>query len=173
MSNAYSPTKYPNGIAVTNSDDSGLATVNSIAISNNDTNSTAKMAKVDITSAQLLALRAAPITLIAAPGDGLLTIVNRCLFTFTYGTIAYTVTNVGPFALTMNGINIGSTVAANVFFTATVNKLFTMLTPDTIPVTTDTTLINKALTFTNGGAAELLTGDGILSITLWYEIYEV
>ena len=52
-----------------------------------------QIAVVTLSSAQILALNATPVSLISAPGSGKSIVVDEALFKMTFGTIAYTGTN--------------------------------------------------------------------------------
>lgn len=131
-----------------------------------------KIAKLSLTSEQILALRATPITIVAAPGAGKVNLPIRCIFEYTFVTTAYTVVN-ATLALRMNGITLGSSIAGTVFLNGANSLIYTMPTPDVVPATNPTTLVNQDMKIENIGAAEALLGDGTLEITLFYDTFTV
>lgn len=168
MAVIWNPSNFPNGI-----DASTLQLTTDLWMSTTfDTR--VSVAEVTLTSAQLLALRATPVALLAAPGAGKVYLLNRVLFKLNWNTTAYTVANTN-FALTLGaaGTAVGAVVATPAIMTQTADSLYTMLTPDTLGVSAVANDANKALVIANTGSAEFLAGDSTLSVRIWYETMSV
>jgi len=130
------------------------------------------VAKFTLTSAQLKALKATPVTLIAAPGAGKAILVTGLAFHYSFGTVAYTL-NAGTIRLFQGA------VADNHPLCASVASGLVDQTADTSNVgqaVTGTGNIakakaeNVAITVANDGAAEMTLGDGTLDIIIKYNI---
>lgn len=121
-------------------------------------------ASVTLTNTQLLALRATPITLIAAPGAGfVLKVVSGQAF-FDY-TAAYTESAANIAVRYENGSGVSIFVFESTgFVTATAD---TMVQGDSITaaITAKTGCDNKALVLHNNGAGELGGGNAANTIT--------
>jgi len=129
-------------------------------------------AKFTLTSAQLKALKATPVTLIAAPGAGKAILVTGLAFHYAFGTTAYTL-NAGTIRLFQGA------VADNHPLCASVASGLVDQTADTSNVgqaVTGTGNVpkakaeNVAITVANDGAAELTLGDGTLDIIVKYNV---
>lgn len=125
-----------------------------------------------LTSAQLEAMYATPISLIAAPGSGKAIIVDKFELEYVYVTTAYA-TNAGSAQLTYGS---SAHAAANV---ASLGVAFTGLTDQTASTTSaaggslvglaNTAISNVAVYISNTTAA-LATGDGTAKWNIWYKV---
>lgn len=122
-------------------------------------------ATVTLSSANILDLHNTPITVVAAPGAGKFLLLHRVLCQYSYGTAAY-VNGDGPPRLTLGAVlylTIGGLIDQTTDFTRS-------LAPPDYDGSADPA--NLALTVDDGGAAHT-TGDGTLTVTVWYSTEDV
>lgn len=125
----------PGAIVVNNSD--GRVFKNSGTSASPVWVSDPQLTAATISSAQFLALNSAPVTLVAAPGDGKMTVVDRILFTMTRTATAYTSGGALEFRYTNgSGAKVSADIAASVVTTGgagtemnTVGGVVSSLTP--------------------------------------------
>ncbi len=129
-----------------------------------------QMATVSLTTAQLLALNATPISLVAATGANTMIVVDRVCLQYTYLTTAFTVPGGAQFTFTIGGIAAATQVAAAGLVDQTVNKIIT--SQGGLAVNTVSTLTNAPLLLTNTIGA-LTNGLGSMTATVWYTVINV
>ena len=158
-------------------DDAGLLSVNGSITSNfvngAGTNATFRRVLLNITAAQLKAIKATPLTLVAAPGAGLAIIPVSVFYKYNFLTTAFTL-NAGALRLfqgpVANNIPIHADVASGTIDQAA-NR--TVIDPPILKQGpgSDATLVNQAITIANDGAAEFTLGLGNLDVGLIYGIH--
>lgn len=125
-----------------------------------------RKATVTLSSAQILALHTTPITLVAAPGAGQSLLLHRVFCQYTFATAAY-VNGDGAPRLTLDGGAVSLTLSGLIDQSNDYRKSFPA--PD---FDTSSDPSNVALIVDDGGAAHT-TGDGTLTVTVWYSIEDV
>lgn len=126
--------------------------------------------KVTLSSANLLALRATPIQLIAAPGVGKYIRIDAVDFKLNFLTAAYTNTNANfnlYLGTTAGGFKLTADLDAIVIAAASAYLLNSALSSLQTAIANVT---NKAVFAGNDGSAEFLAGAGSLDIYITYEI---
>lgn len=121
--------------------------------------------KVTLTSAQILALNATPITVLAAPGTGLTTIVRSVLAYKAAGT-AYAGIAVGE-DLTLKYTNASGAIAAQIETTGFLDSAGALMASAALPgglVTTNAALVASMLT------GEIITGTSDLILWIEYDV---
>lgn len=128
--------------------------------------STPLTVKVDLSSADILALNTTPITLVAAPGSGYAIVPNSIAYRFTYGSVAYT----GNFliAVKCNSKTTSDTFASITFpvIQATANRSGSL--PANTGTGIDAIVENDSIELQSSGAFS--AGDGTLTVWLTYAI---
>jgi hypothetical protein len=138
---------------------------------------TIRYAAVSLTNAEVLALRATPITLVAAPGAGkVLEFVSACLL-FDY-TAAYTQSNAtDDLAVRYNNAGtlttVSETIEATNFLTGVTADTINFAIPKVDPIVTKANAEDKPLALHNIGAAELGGGDAsnALRVKVAYRVH--
>lgn len=130
-----------------------------------------QLAEVTVTSAQLLALRATPKTIVAAPGAGKMIVPLQMVAIADNGTAYVVGTN--DLALRYKdetGDIIGQTIdtAGLLDQTTDIVTQASMLATDSKGPKAD--VENQPVVLHNTGAGELTTGTGVLRVKLWYFI---
>lgn len=158
-------------------DDAGLLSVFGSVTSNFaagvGTNATFRRVLLNITAAQLKAIKATPLTLVAAPGAGLALIPAMVYYKYNFLTSAFTL-NAGALRLfqgpVANNIPIHADIAAG-----TIDQVAnrTVIDPPVLKQgpASDANLVNQAITIANDGAAEFTVGLGNLDVGLIYGIH--
>lgn len=131
---------------------------------------------VTITSAEMLALAAAPKTLVAAPGAGLVARFQSIDLFMDYGTATYVVANAGD-DLSVRytdgaGAIVSQTLQAQGFVDATVDAYLQGQAVDEVGGTL-AAHANQPLVLDNIGAAEYTTGDSPVYAKVRYELVTV
>ena len=126
--------------------------------------------KIVLSSANILALRATPLQLIAAPGAGKFIRILQLDAHNTFGTVAYTKVNAnlklfmgttaGGFALTGDFDAIVDVAASQTDLAIALSELRSA----------DANILNKAIFAGNDGAAEFLAGDGTVELYIRYVV---
>lgn len=149
-------------------------TTNSLnSYSNGSIGFSAQSETVTITSAQLLALHATPITLIAAPGAGQMILLQQASMEYVFNTTAYTVPVGANLRLLINGVTVGTDIAATGLLDQVANTIgYARAANQTTGIAT-ATLANQPLTITNTNATEFTLGDGTLVVNVLYNIISV
>ena len=130
-----------------------------------------RVAEVTVSSAELLALRATPKTIVAAPGAGKMIVFKEALVIADNGT-AYTVsTNDMVFRM----VGAAGDVVSQTIDTAGLLDSTSDIVSFCGPVATDTKTPkaeaeNVALVLPTTGAGEFTTGTGVVRIKCWYSI---
>lgn len=118
-----------------------------------------------LTAAQVKALNATPITLIAAPGAGKITIVNRITLASTFGTVAYTGANNLEFRYTgAAGAKVTADIAA-----ATLNFAAGTQYSTVAGVTTELVPVANAIVCVRVPTANPAAGDSIVKLRADYQ----
>jgi hypothetical protein len=128
--------------------------------------------EVAITSAELLALRATPKTLVAAPGAGLmLEFVSLALF-LDYNSAAYveSTANLAVRYTGTTGTIVSQAIEATGFADAT-GDIATMGLPKVDPIALKAACENQALVLHNTGAGEWTTGNSPIRAKISYAIH--
>lgn len=128
--------------------------------------------KVTLTSAQLLALKATPITIVAAPGAGLMIQVDALSFYYKFGATGYTL-NAGTLKLFM-----GPAANAKALCASQATGLIDQAANRAVPFVallnpgalTDAQALNVDLVVANDGAAEFTLGDGTVDVIVAYSV---
>jgi hypothetical protein len=131
-----------------------------------------RWAEVAISSAELLALRATPKTLVAAPGAGyLLEFVGGVLFLDATAT-AYveSAANLAVRYTDGSGAIVSQAIEATGFIDQTADTMTTM-EPKIDAIVAKTGCENKALVLHNTGAGEYTTGTGTMRVKCAYRIW--
>lgn len=132
-------------------------------------NGATKWAEVSLTSPEILALRATPKTLVAAPGAGLLLefVGGVLLLDATATAYVESSANLGVKYTDGSGVQVSETIEATGFITQTVDTMTTMRAKlDAIVAKTGCE--NKALVLHNLGAGEYTTGTGTMRVKIAY-----
>src|SRR5690348_3710775 len=127
-----------------------------------------QLATVNVTSANILAMNGAPVTVLAAPGAGKAIIVDSILFEMTTTSTQYANGGVVQFVYHGGSVQVtGNTIpAATVTATAgTTNTLVGSGSPSNGIVVA----ANTAIDITNATAA-FITGTGTAVLKIWYSI---
>lgn len=128
-----------------------------------------QLAEVTVSSAELLALRTTPKTIVAAPGAGKMNVPLLAVFLADNGTAYVVGTN--DLALRYKdgtGDIIGQTIdtAGLLDQTTDIVTQASMIATDTKGPKAD--VENQPVVLHNTGAGELTTGTGVLRVKLWY-----
>ena len=134
------------------------------------------VSEVAVTSAELLALAAAPKTLVAAPGAGLLARFNKIELYLDFNTTAYTITNAGDDISVRYtdgaGAIVSQTLQAQGFLDATEDAYLQGQAVDEVGGDL-ADHANQALVLDNIGAAEWTLGDSPVTVRVHYSIETV
>lgn len=130
-----------------------------------------RMAEVTVSSAELLALRATPKTLVAAPGTGKMLVFHGAVLIADNGT-AYVV---GTNDIAVRYNNTTGDIISQVVDTAGLLDQTTDIMSYVDPVGTDSKTPkadceNTPLVLHNTGAAEFTTGTGVLRVKTFYSV---
>ena len=128
-----------------------------------------QFAEVSLTSANLLALRATPITLVAAPGAGKLTqFLGASLFMDSTAT-AYTESadNLVIRYQNTTGDVVSEIIETTGFIDQTTDQ-YTQAIPVIDPIVAKAVCENTALVLHNNGDGELAVGTGVLRVKIWF-----
>jgi hypothetical protein len=130
-----------------------------------------RVAEVTVTSAELLALRATPKTIVAAKGAGKMIVFHSAIVLADNGT-AYVV---GTNDLAFRYNNTTGDVVSQTIDTAGLLDSTSDIVSFVGPVATDTKspkadVENTPLVLHNTGAGELTTGTGVVRVKCWYSI---
>lgn len=127
-----------------------------------------------LTSAQLLALKATPVSIIPAPGPGKFIQVTSVTMRSVFGGTAYTL-NAGTLKLFQGPVANAKALTADqsALLTAVANS--TNLAIALVPLTalTDTQLLNTDIEIGNDGTASATLGNGTVIVYVEYEIWQV
>lgn len=128
---------------------------------------------VEVSSAELLALRATPKTLVAAPGAGsVLEFVSAVLLLDATAT-AYVESSadLGIRYTDGSGAQVSETIEATGFIDQTADTM-TVARPKADPIVAATGAANQPLVLHNLGAGEYTTGTGVLRVKVAYRVWE-
>jgi hypothetical protein len=127
--------------------------------------SVSNLITVSLTSANILAMTATPVQVIAAPGAGKVIIVENVLSSFTYIADAYEDGTNVVLEEETSGTNVTGTICSLTIMRGTANAIGVGY-----PVTdTYTAVANKAIMVTTSGAA-FATGTGTLKLYIKYRV---
>lgn len=134
----------------------------------------ARWVEVALTSAELLALRATPKTLVAAPGAGKVLEFLDIMLLLDYGTAAYAEnaggSNLGVRYTNGSGVQVSEDIEMTGYITQTADYVtFSQAKKDAIVAAS--AAANKALVLHNIGAGELVTGDSVMRVKVAYRIW--
>lgn len=128
--------------------------------------------QVTLTSSQLKNLKASPVVLLAAPGEGKYYVVFHAAADYHFGTAVYT--NADPNALDIaEGENGLAALNDNELINAPDGRLYQKAVQSAGGPAITANVQNQPVTIANLSAAELADGDGFLTIILYYEIEDV
>lgn len=132
-----------------------------------------RFAEVTVSSAELLALAAAPKTLVAAPGAGKMLWFISALIIADNGT-AYTITNAGDDLAIRYKDGSGDIISATVDTAGLIDTTSDVVT-QVMPLITDSKspkadVENQPLVLDNIGAAEFTLGTGVLRVKIFYSV---
>lgn len=130
-----------------------------------------RVKEVTVTSAQLLALRATPVTIVAAPGAGKMIVLLNALFIADNGT-AYVV---GTNDMALRYASTTGDIVGQTVDTAGLLDSTSDIATQAGPIATDNKVPkadceNQPLVLHNTGASEFTTGTGVLRVKCWYSI---
>jgi hypothetical protein len=154
-------------------DDTGLLTILGNLSFAAGASATFRRVLLNITATQLKAIKATPLTVVAAPGAGLALMPTMIAYYYRFLTTAFTL-NAGALRLfqgpVANAIPIHADVAAGTIDQAA-NR--TVLCPPILKQgpASDANLVNQPITIANDGAAEFTLGLGSLDVVLIYGIH--
>lgn len=134
---------------------------------------TIKYAEVTVTSAELLALRATPKTLVAAPGTGkLLEFVSAVLLLDAATAYAENAggSNLGVRYNNTTGDLVSQTIESTGFIDQATDQM-TVALPVIDPIVAKAVCENTPLVLHNVGAGELVTGTGVLRVKVAYRVH--
>lgn len=135
----------------------------------------ARTRRVQITAAQVLLLRATPITLVPAQGTGRLVQLLPSMLEINPGTVAYTETadNLAVKYTNGSGVTVSQTIEMTSFITRTARG-FTSIQPVVDGIVAGTASLNQALVLHNIGDGEFANaGNGTLTVWLTYRVWDV
>jgi hypothetical protein len=129
---------------------------------------------VTLTNAQIKALRAAPVTLVAAPGTGLVNVFVRATLKLVYGSNALTEStdNLAVKYTDGSGVAVSDTIEATNFITATAST-YTSAVAVKDAIVAATGCDNKALVLHNTGDGEYggnAGNDTTMKVTVFYRV---
>lgn len=135
--------------------------------------------QITLTSAELLALKATPVELLPAPGEGKYYVVFHAVADYKFGTTPYT--NDGPDSLDIaQGENGLIQFNDNELLESPSTSRLYMKAAQSLggPANTFASVDgpgtqNQPLTIANLGATEITGGDGVLTVFVYYKIEDV
>ena len=131
---------------------------------------TIQYAEVEITSAELLALAATPITVVAAPGAGKVLEFVSATVILDKGATAYDDAAAdGDLAIRFtdgSGVIVSTTLDADTFIDGATDQIRTLK-----PLTTDITPVADAVLVLDNTGAEFTGGDGVLRVKVAYRVH--
>lgn len=130
-------------------------------------------AEVTITSAEILALRATPKTLVAAPGAGLLTEFVSMQLILDYNSAAYTETS-DNLAVKFNngsGVQVSQAIEATGFIDQTADTVTNAL-PKIDAIAAAANAVNKALVLHNTGDGEYASGNSPIRAKVVFRLHK-
>lgn len=130
-------------------------------------------AEVTISSAEMLALRATPKTLVAAPGAGKVIEFLGAVLLLDYNSAAYVETsdNMAIKFENGSGVAVSDAIEATGFVTATADTM-TNAVPVKDAIVAKTGCENKALVLHNTGDGEYTTGDSPVRVKVMYVVHQ-
>ncbi len=130
-----------------------------------------RTAEVELSSAEILALRATPINIVPAPGAGTWVELISATAIVDYNSAAYVEpdTNNLEIQYATSGV-IAATIESTGLVDATADTAIKV--SGVVPVTALSNLVNQALKIKNNGAAELTTGNSPIRIIVNYLIHD-
>ncbi len=128
-----------------------------------------------LTAAQLLALRATNIEVVGAPSAGYAAVpVAVHMFLDHGGTDIVQVNNADQLALLYNGgseiVEIGLAASFTSFIEASADEAFFVAFAEATGAGGETPIAATAIDLDNNGAAEWTTGDGLMSMRVYYKL---
>lgn len=133
--------------------------------------STPQVAKIDLTSAQILALHTTPITVAAAPGSGYAIVPSSVAYKFTYGSTQYTGTG---FLYLKNSTKAASSSEAWISISSDVIKAGadrSGAAPNNNGSSANALVENDSLNMLL--SSQLSAGDGTLTVWVTYSVIEI
>jgi hypothetical protein len=131
-----------------------------------------QVATVTLTSAQLKALRATPVQLVAAPGAGKVIQAISSFWQYSAGATPYTVPD-GSLVIynATAGLVLGERFTENAagFLDQAASQVL-LLNADNTQAQPATSFANKALLIANNGSGEWTAGDGTVIVTVYYAV---
>lgn len=131
-----------------------------------------RYAEVTISTAQVLAIRATPITLVAAPGAGRILTLKAALLILDYNSIAYTESADNMAIKYTNGS--GAAVSQAIEMTGFIDQTADMVTnaqPKIDTIVTAAASANQALVLHNTGDGEYAAGNSPIRVKVSYQIH--
>lgn len=125
--------------------------------------------EVAITSAQILAMRATPVALVAAPGAGKVLQFLGALLILDFG-VAYSENSGNTNLVVENatGTDVSEVLEATGFIDATADAMRHM-----VPAILGSVLLaNEGLYLKNAGSAEIITGTGVMRAKVTYAVWD-
>lgn len=136
-----------------------------------------KAAFVTLTNAQIKALRATPVTLVAAPGSGHVLRFMGAVLRLNAGANVLTesTANIAVKYTNGSGVAVSDTIESTGFVDASVTTL-TAARPVIDPIVASTAADNKALVLHNIGAGEIAgnaAADATMDVTVFYSVIDI
>ena len=136
-----------------------------------------KYAVVAVTNAQIKAMRAAPVTLVAAPGANKVLQFVSAVLALTYGSNVLTesAANMAIRYTDGSGVIVSQAIEATGFIDATANTITNAL-PKIDVIAANSASVNKALVLHNTGAGEYggnAGADTVMSVKIAYRVHTV
>jgi hypothetical protein len=128
-------------------------------------------AEVSLSSADILALRATPKTLVAAPAAGKILCFHRAVLLLDATATAYveSAANLAIKYTDGSGVAVCETIEATGFIDQTADTM-TAARPKLDPIVAKTGCEAKALVLHNTGAGEYTTGTGTMRVKVWFSV---
>jgi len=129
-----------------------------------------RVAEVTVSSAELLALRATPKTIVSAPGAGKMVVFHSALVIADNGTAYVVSTNDMAFRHGTAGDIVSQTIDTAGLLDSTSDIVSYVAADATDTKSPKADVENTALTLHNTGAGEFTTGTGVVRVKCWYSI---
>ncbi len=165
---SLSATSVP-GTMFYNTDIQSIVTMSS----RGDFNSSSGTIIAHVTTAQVKALRATPITLISAPAAGYMIVVNRVLVDYVFVTTPYTVPGGSTLAFKIGTNVVATAINATGLLDQGANTLAYTSATNLVTGVANAGFTGLPLKISNTGGAEFTLGDGEVFVYVDYTIIKV
>ena len=134
------------------------------------TDTTVQKAVVLLSSAQMQHLKATPVQLVPAPGDGKLLNLVSLVGQYKAGNSAYSLGDGGDFSSSLGSAPLGIRLNAAGFIDRTANQV-QFNSPSGLG--SQSSMENQPLMIFNSGAGEWTGGDGSVIVTVYYTVVDL